>query len=168
MTQRMSSYTPYLNIQVIAEGWQLPRPSESMILNIPKQCAWVRHITMNHEHTPWIAARSVMPQAICQQSGGRLQQLGTQPLGTLLFSDPTTNRHQLEWAQIKPLHHDYHWIQSIAPNPTPYFWSRRSIIVWQHHPMIVIEYFLPALLRDTQKMGLNKKNETYVDSTQAK
>lgn len=149
MTQRMAAVSPSLRIRVLHERWDRPRRSEIALLN-SQQLAWVRTITMNHGDTPWIAARSVIPRTACQHHGGQLQRLGTEPLGHILFQHPETKRAHLQWAHIKTQHHDHAWLQSIENNMAPYYWARRSVIIWQTHPILVNEFFLPALLKHLQ------------------
>ena len=63
----------------------------------------------------------------------RLRTLNDRPLGELLFQDPFLVRQQLEITRSGD------------------FWGRRSLFYSHHRPLLVAEFFLPALLDEDRR-----------------
>jgi chorismate--pyruvate lyase len=66
----------------------------------------------------------------------RLRSLNERPLGEFLFRDPTLRRYQLELTQ------------SAAG------WGRRSLFYLHGQPLLVAEFFLPALLQASREQAV--------------
>ncbi|HET8707085.1 MAG TPA: chorismate lyase [Pseudomonadales bacterium] len=116
-------------VQVHRQRWQKPRLDEAQALAIaPREWALVREVTLWGNDTPWVQARSVLPLKTLQGKTRYLAHLGSRPLGAALFKEPTLQRSPLQYAYQKPL------------------WGRRSVFVVRGKPVLVAEYFLPALL----------------------
>lgn len=120
-------------VEVHQQRWQKPRLDEALALGIPpSQWALVREVTLWGNNEPWVQARSVLPLKTIQGKTRYLAHLGSRPLGAALFKEPTLQRSPLQYAFRKPL------------------WGRRSVFVVRNKPVLVAEYFLPALLNSTQ------------------
>ena len=91
---------------------------------------WSRRVVLLGNGVPWVFANTLIPtHSLC----GDLEQiirLGTRPLGEYLFSQPELSRSEIE-------------IKEIAEQS----WGRRSWFFLNAKPVLVAEYFLPALLR---------------------
>ena len=91
---------------------------------------WSRRVVLLGNGVPWVFANTLIPT---HSLGGDLEQiirLGTRPLGEYLFSQPELSRSEIE-------------IKEIAEQS----WGRRSWFFLNAKPVLVAEYFLPALLR---------------------
>jgi len=69
----------------------------------------------------------------------RLRRLNERPLGEFLFRDPYLLRSQLEIVREGEI------------------WGRRSLFISHHHPLLVAEFFLPALLEEDARSLLANK-----------
>ncbi|MBT5906989.1 MAG: chorismate lyase [Gammaproteobacteria bacterium] len=91
---------------------------------------WSRRVVLLGNGVPWVFANTLIPT---HSLGGDLEQiirLGTRPLGEYLFSQPELSRSEIE-------------VKEIAEQS----WGRRSWFFLNAKPVLVAEYFLPALLR---------------------
>jgi len=96
----------------------------------PEHRFWSRRVVLLGNGVPWVFANTLIPT---HSLGGDLEQiirLGTRPLGEYLFSQPELSRSEIE-------------IKEIAEQS----WGRRSWFFLNAKPVLVAEYFLPALLR---------------------
>lgn len=116
-------------VEVHRQRWQKPRLDEALALGIaPSRWALIREVTLWGNDTAWVQARSVLPAATLRGKTRYLAHLGTRPLGGALFKEPSLQRLPLQYAYTAPL------------------WGRRSVFLVRHKPVLVAEYFLPALL----------------------
>lgn len=74
----------------------------------------------------------------------RLRRLNERPLGEFLFRDPRLQRSQLEIVQSAEI------------------WGRRSLFISHERPLLVAEFFLPALLQADSKLFLANTATPYV------
>jgi len=96
----------------------------------PEHRFWSRRVVLLGNGVPWVFANTLIPT---HSLGGDLEQiirLGTRPLGEYLFSQPELSRSEIE-------------VKEIAEQS----WGRRSWFFLNAKPVLVAEYFLPALLR---------------------
>ncbi len=91
---------------------------------------WSRKVLLRCGETPWVAAHTLIPMSSMVGALKQLRSLRDRPLGEFLFQDPQLQRLQLEIAQSDEL------------------WGRRSLFYLRHKPILVAEFFLPALLRE--------------------
>lgn len=145
MTHRLQQHMDQLRIKVMAEYWQQPSKQMARQCHLPLQNTFIREVILCNQDTPWIIARSHIPQSACQRSGGKLTRLAEQPLGTYVFLDPRVKRTHLSWACLKPHHADFQWAISHCQHPVDRLWARRSALQWRHCSIIVCEIFLPAI-----------------------
>jgi chorismate lyase len=145
MTSRLQQHVDQLHIEVITQYWQQPDKQITQACQLPPQAAFFREVVLSNANTPWIVARSIIPKAACQRSGGTLTRLGQQPLGSYLYKDCRVQRMHLAWACLKPCHSDFHWAQAYYPQPLNMLWARRSALQWRQCSIIVFEIFLPTV-----------------------
>lgn len=120
------------NVRVLEEGW-LRHTSPALLQcfepHVARQRLWSRKVLLQCGETPWVAAHSLIPVGSMQGPLKRLRRLDERPLGEFLFRDPTLRRFQLELTQAGDV------------------WGRRSLFYLHNQPLLVAEFFLPALLQ---------------------
>lgn len=110
--------------------WARPRLDECLALRIPAgEWALVREVVLLGRGEAWVMARSVLPRSTLTGRNRQLRRLGTRPLGAFLFRDPGLRRDQVRVVRSPDGH-----------------WGRRSRFLLRGRPLLVAEYFLPALL----------------------
>jgi chorismate--pyruvate lyase len=95
-------------------------------------------------------ARSIIPARTLRGADRRLANLGSRPLGHILFADPRLQRLQLQLARIEPGDWQPELLTDQAPDQTPAasVWGRRSLYsLGPEHKLLVAEFFLPPLFQ---------------------
>ena len=129
-------------VQVLTQGFARPRPSEQQALNLPeRQVALIRTVLLLGCGRPWVFARSIIPLTTLRGPYGFLRHLGSQPLGELLFNDPTMRRGDFELLHCKA--DELGSAAGALPDPDEILWGRRSVFYLNHKPLLVGEIFLP-------------------------
>lgn len=132
-------------VRVTRLAWGLPTRDEADALGLrPGEWALVREVTLVGGGADWVVARSIIPRATLGGRNRQLARLGTRPLGAFLFRDPTLRRRAVQIITLP----------DSAPRATGHstsasthtVWGRRSTFILRGKPLLVAEYFLPALL----------------------
>lgn len=121
-------------VVVLEEGWvkrQLPGLLQCFPASVVREQMWSRRVLLQCGDTPWVAAHSLIPVSSMEGELKRLRHLHTRPLGEFLFRNPQLRRERLELTHVESV------------------WGRRSLFQLYGKPLLVAEFFLPALLRDT-------------------
>lgn len=124
------------NVRVLEEGW-IRHASPSLLQcfepHVLRQRLWSRKVLLRCGESPWVAAHSLIPVGSMQGPLKRLRRLDERPLGEFLFRNPTMHRYQLELTCSKDC------------------WGRRSLFYVHDQPLLVAEFFLPALLQASRE-----------------
>lgn len=121
------------NVKVLEEGWQqhcAPSLLQCFPPHVVRARMWSRKVVLRCGEMPWVAAHSLIPVSSMEGPLKPLRRLNERPLGEFLFRDPHLQRSQLEIARAGAI------------------WGRRSLFVSHHRPLLVAEFFLPALLEE--------------------
>lgn len=136
-----------LSVNVIKQQLQVPSLSERNALGLPdRQQAMIREVLLCGGCQPWVYARSVMPLSTLSGRLRKLRQLDNQPLGALLFKDPTMTREPVEVACINS---DNNQLPCRLINGESSIWGRRSVFRLDQKPLLVAEFFLPTFKIDS-------------------
>lgn len=137
LTYRLKQMCPArFNVQVLHEGWQhsaTPSLLQCFLPNVARQRMWSRKVLLRCGDIPWVAAHTLIPISSMEGPLKRLRTLNDRPLGEFLFQDPFLVRQQLEITRSGD------------------FWGRRSLFYSHHRPLLVAEFFLPALLDEDRR-----------------
>ncbi len=147
LTQRLRcACAGQFRVRVLRQGWTRPNRDESLALGLRLDAwAWTREVQLLCDERPWVFARSLIPARTLRGRGRRLTQLGTRPLGQVLFTDPGVRRGPVEIARIavgQRLRQQA--FAGIVESPDV-IWGRRSVFWIEEHPLLVCEIFLPDL-----------------------
>lgn len=129
----------HFSVCCLAEGWQKLRSDECQALEIePQTLGWVREVLLCGRGAPWVFARSVASAEQLEGSGMDLQQLGSRPLGELLFCEPSFQRGPMHACRYPAS-----WLPTSFNQAN--LWARRSCFKREALGILVAEVFLPAL-----------------------
>lgn len=132
LTDRIESACEDFSLTLIGEGSVPIHDSEQERLQSSQPCT-VREVLLCDNATPWVYARSVIPDTLMS---AEFNQLGEQPLGRRLFNDARFSRGEFEICRTgHPL---------FAADSGLNLWGRRSVFHFQQHALLVAELFLPA------------------------
>ncbi len=133
LTARLKTLAgPQFRVRVLEQGWVhhcSPALLQCFAPHVARQRMWSRKVLLQCGQTPWVAAHSLIPLSSMQGPLKRLRRLDERPLGEFLFREPSMQRFQLELTQDAGI------------------WGRRSLFYLHGRPLLVAEFFLPALLQ---------------------
>ena len=131
------------SVQVISQQWQILESEEAAAMALSGvRAALVRQVLLCRGDEPLVYARTVIPATTVQGAQRRYANMGSRPLGAMLFADRTMHREAVQVAKLPDNHaaHKYAKTDEVV-------WGRRSVFRVADKPILVSEYFLPALLR---------------------
>ena len=148
LTQRLRQVCQgRFQVRVVSQRRVRPLRDERVALRMrDHEHALVRMVYLLCDGQPWVFARTVIPAASLRGPRRRLLRLGNRPLGALLFADPHMQRGPVEVVCVPSasalLVAATHGMQR-RPQA---IWGRRSLFRLGGKPLLVSEFFLPALL----------------------
>ena len=148
LTQRLRrACAGRFRVCVLRQGWTRPDRDEARILDLRLDAwAWTREVRLLGDERPWVFARTLIPARTLRGRGRRLTQLGTRPLGHVLFTDPDVRRGPVEIARIMAGQRLHRWAFAGLAEPPDAIWGRRSVFhIDERCPLLVCEFFLPDL-----------------------
>lgn len=96
-----------------------------------------RKVLLMHGDTPWVAAHTLVPETSLRHGLRQLTKLEEKPLGELLFSSPGVVKDHQQACQ------------------TENGWGRRARYLLKQQPLLVSEFFLPALVEYEHNRSLS-------------
>lgn len=128
--QRFGTFRVVPQRQMIAA----PHAEEAALLGLPgRQHALIREVLLYVDDVPVVFARSVLPLASLKGANRVLGHMARRSLGAELFRAPRAKRAQV-WAT-----------QAVVPGGVEPCWGRQSLFLKRGKPLLVAEFFLPAL-----------------------
>ena len=142
LTERLQSHCLDFSVQVLTQRQQLATAEEYQQLGVQleqqNQKNWqVREVILHGDNQPWVFARSVIPQTLCEQD---FAHLGNRPLGQLIFNDNRFKRMPFQFICLQPAKT---WLRANNLPDAQQLWGRRSVFRYQHLSMMIAEIFLP-------------------------
>ncbi|MBB1438155.1 chorismate lyase [Shewanella sp. SG41-4] len=156
LTQRLRTHCTLFEVKVLGEHLLEPLADEFPAQTNP---VWVREVLLCLDGTPWVFARTLIPQTILGTQSSNYQnaddkqireqqndftRLGTRPLGELLFSSPDITPGNIEVAQFETCGRLAALATSLNQQVTSSLWGRRRYFNLHGSQLIVSEIFLPA------------------------
>ncbi|AXF05621.1 chorismate--pyruvate lyase family protein [Paraburkholderia hospita] len=134
-----------VEVRVIKEGLAITRggfPSSGA--HVFSGAVWARETVLSVDGVPVVAARSTANSVDARAAWRRLKDLGSKPLATILYSDPTVSRSAFSYMPLgRPpflSESDRELKSSIRA------WARSSVFYRKGSPLMVSEVFSPDLL----------------------
>lgn len=147
LTQRLrAKYGAGVTVKVLFQQWQSPFLTESQRLHLPcHRHSLIREVLLHVDDKPLILARTVLPQTTLKVAKSKLSNLGTRPLGEVIFSYRNLARLETELCCIP----ENCWATSLKQQVkiTDKVWGRRTVYAIQGQPLLVSEFFMPDALR---------------------
>lgn len=133
-------------VEPITQSWARPMRSEASMLEMrPGLYALVREVYLVCGATAWVYARTVIPQRTLSGRARRLARLKTRSLGSLLYSDSSARRRQMQFARLAPGDKLFMLASRSLARPPQELWGRRAVFTIEDKPLLVNEVFLPAI-----------------------
>ncbi|MBQ0753963.1 MAG: chorismate lyase [Gammaproteobacteria bacterium] len=132
--QRLGRFHVIPQRQIIAP----PRAEEARLLGLaPRRAALIREVLLYLDDTPVVFARSVLPLASLRGRNRILGHMARRSLGAELFKAPRAQRERVWTANAN--------ISEIPAIDAPQCFGRQSLFRKRGKPLLVAEFFLPAL-----------------------
>ncbi|MFA9420820.1 MAG: chorismate lyase [Gammaproteobacteria bacterium] len=153
LTKRLMEYCPgQFSVRVLSQQWVIPEIDEARILNIPyRQTALLRQVQLLCGDMVCVYARSIIPLKTLGGRHRRLRFLGDRPLGAYLFANPSLQRNQQQLASIAKKDTLFDIATAGSDQDCAQIWGRRSLFTIDEKPLLVSEYFLPALFEKNEE-----------------
>ena len=123
LTERLQSQCHHFQLHLLGQRQMTPELEEiahiSSINHQSEQQWQIREVILHGNHQPWVFARSVICNALCQAD---FAGLGDKPLGQIIFNDQRFTRHPFQICQILP---DSGLAQKLGINSELALWGRR-------------------------------------------
>lgn len=147
LTQRLRNcYGAGVAVQILFNQWRSPFVTENQHLQLPDyRYSLIREVLLHVDNKPLILARTVLPQATIAIAKRKLSNLGTRPLGEVIFSYPNLLRRESDICCVS----EQQWTTKLKQQVEvePYIWGRRTVYAIEQQPMLVSEFFMPGALR---------------------
>lgn len=142
LTQRLiDASNNSLTVQILNQRIDTPRFTEQQALKLPpRRLTLIREVVLLVNSTPWVYARSIIPLTTLTGRLRKLRHLDNQPLGALLFRDPTMTRGPVEVACHTNINAK---LPTALGDIQKSLWGRRSVFRLDAKPLLVSEIFLP-------------------------
>ena len=126
---------------MISQHWQKLDAEEASAMSLNNvRSALVRQVVLCCGDTRLVYARTVIPATTVQGAQRRFANMGNRPLGAMLFADRTMRREAVQVAMLPAVHEAREYVKTEDA-----VWGRRSVFRVSGEPILVSEYFLPAL-----------------------
>jgi chorismate--pyruvate lyase len=130
------------SVRVLSQGRQILDVEEAAAMSLGYQhSALVRQVLLCCDDRPLVYARTIIPASTIQGAGRKYANMGSRPLGAMLFADRTMQREAVEISVLPEDHAVYQYT-----NIKGTIWGRRSDFRVSGKPLLVSEYFLPEIL----------------------
>jgi len=134
------------SVRVLSQGWMRPMLNEAHALGIdPRRFALIRQVELLCDNTPWVCARTVMPRSTLSGPLRKLAHLQSQSLGAILFASPSMERGEVEISNIASASKTHQVLARCGAKLPASLWGRRSVFRVYGKPLLVCEFFLPAM-----------------------
>lgn len=150
LTQRIQQHCKCFAVHPVQSGLARIALDESALLGIaPQQLAWSREVFLYADSRPVVFAHSTCARQHLRGVWSAVGDLGSKPLGTLLFTHPQVERRPLHYKKLRSTHPLCQRATMVLSNPPDQLWARRSLFYLHDAPLLVTEVFLPEILRIT-------------------
>lgn len=141
LTQKLVALSKdQFEVQVLRHDAATPDVGEANALKMTRDTpVMVREVVLKGRGRPWIFARSILPMTTMTGRLAGLRTLSNQPLGELLFQDPSMTREPIQAACLPA--RLLHVPAALAAGDEP-LWARRSVFCLDQKPLLVCEVFL--------------------------
>ena len=132
-------------VELLSQALQKPRLDEFRVLGMESgSYALVRQVRLCCGPACWVYARTVIPFSTLKGKQRIYANLGTRPLGAMLFADRTMQRDEVMVTSLT----GSQLPDGLGLDERDVVWGRRSVFRVGSKALLVSEYFLPALFAD--------------------
>ena len=145
LTAKLKSRCQEFRVEVLGEQVELCHTLEANDVIKAGEQVLVREVLLYCDDVPQVFARSLLPLSTLTDDEQKLGDLGTQPLGQVLFNNPSLERKNVEISSFDENSPVSQLVKILAVEVTNKYliWGRRSLFYVHKKPLMVAEVFLP-------------------------
>lgn len=143
LTARLKRHCKIFRVEVVGQRVEACDPNEANLTIKANEQVLVREVILYCDEQPQVFARSLLPLRSLTGNEQQLANLGTQPLGQVIFNNPLLERQSIEIASFDQLSNVAKLSRQLSLNYQHELWGRRSLFVLGNKPIMVAEVFLP-------------------------
>ncbi|MCQ8117245.1 chorismate--pyruvate lyase family protein [Methylomonas rosea] len=132
-------------VKLLFHRWKPALIDECRLLGLqPCRYQLIREVLLHADGVPLVLARTILPEPTIEIAHRNLSHLGTRPLGEVIFAYPDLERRQRQFSRA-----DSHiWSPGLQTEVgvDDAIWGRRTVYAIHGQPLLVAEFFLPAVL----------------------
>lgn len=148
LTARLQKRYKDFKVQAVRVSAQKPSYEEANLLHVAaRENAQIREVLLFGNTKAVVFAHSVLPRKSLQGAWRGLGKLGNKPLGAVLFANPNVKRTPLTYKKLSFSHALYQAAIRHTSEQPEYLWARRSVFSLNCASIMVVEIFLPALIK---------------------
>ncbi|NMP33078.1 chorismate lyase [Thalassotalea sp. M1531] len=143
LTARLKAHCKEFKVVVIGQEQQLCIEQDACDHIPVGEPVIVREVLLYCDDVPQVFARSLMPLATLTGDEAFLSDLGTKPLGQVIFNSPFLKRGDFSVAKFDAQSSVAALANALTLPASDVLWGRRSIFFLHDKPLAVAEVFLP-------------------------
>ncbi|MGA0610603.1 chorismate--pyruvate lyase family protein [Caldimonas sp. KR1-144] len=151
LSRRLDAAFGGFRVEVVAQGVAPITADEWRALGRPaSRRMHVREVVLHAGGQPLVVARSVLPAVHAGMAWRAVRGLGTRPLAQLLFAPKPVGPHAVRRHALGPVRQalSLHVDEALGRAPARRaVWGRRALFVRAGVPLLLTEWFLPAVGR---------------------
>ena len=151
LTARLKRHCQIFEVKVLGQRIENCSSMEANEVIKAGDAVLVREVLLYCDDVPQVFARSLLPLSSLTGVEQKLAHLGSQPLGQVLFNDPSLERKNIEVTSLAGKNSLSHLLQQLNLSDQFELWGRRSLFFLQGKPLMVAEIFLPGAYAYQQK-----------------
>jgi len=141
LTEKLKALHSDFHVEVLGQEQMVAEPDEYQALNLPVETVTVREVLLWCNGTPWVFARSVMPQEHLKGKAKQVTGLGNKPLGEHLFTRKDVTPGTIEIAEF-PVLSPVARLNRMLNGKSETLWGRRRPFFIGDTAILVAEVFL--------------------------
>jgi chorismate--pyruvate lyase len=143
LTVRLKQHCQTFKLEVLGQQ-VIACPEDESFANIQAgNPVLVREVLLYCDNQPQVFARSLLPISSLTGEQAQLANLGTQPLGQIIFNEPSLERKCIKVAQFNTTSKMATLSHQLSLPVEHSLWGRRSLFYLKNKPLMVAEVFLP-------------------------
>lgn len=146
LTKRLRKvYGNNLQVQLLFHHWKPAFAEECQQLKAPHhRYQLIREVLLHVNNTPLVLARTILPEHTIRIAHRNLSHLGVRPLGEVIFAYPDLELRQRYFSRASTNIWSMDVQQGFQVQQA--IWGRRTLYAIHNQPLLVSEFFLPAML----------------------
>lgn len=166
LTARLKSHCQHFRVELLGQEQTFCSEQEANEFIKVGEPVLVREVLLYCDEVAQVFARSLLPLSSLTGDEQQLANLGTQPLGQVLFNNASLIRQRIELASFSDDTDVVALAMQLKQTSRQKLWGRRSIFLLENKPLMVAEVFLPNAFAYSAACSLPQGQDNIQASTE--